>query len=183
MALVEIAPPAYDVVVDLRYATADNLTGQPIYRRSACYLHEDAAQALRRAMALAEPLGLRLHVFDAYRPPAAQWALWNHMPNSEFIADPRRGSHHSRGVAVDLTLAARDGRKLEMGTGFDAITPLSYHADTAVSHEAQRNRLLLLGLMSAAGWDFYSKEWWHYQLFQPRRYPLVEDGALAPPMM
>jgi D-alanyl-D-alanine dipeptidase len=183
MALVEIAPPAHDVFVDLRYATAGNLTGQPIYRRSACYLHEDAAEALGRASALAAPLGLKLCVFDAYRPPAAQWALWNHMPNPEFIADPQRGSHHSRGVAVDLTLATRDGRNLEMGTGFDAITPLSYHADTAVSQEAQRNRLLLLGLMSAAGWDFYSKEWWHYQLFQPRRYPLVEDGVLAPAMM
>jgi D-alanyl-D-alanine dipeptidase len=70
-----------------------------------------------------------------------------------------------------------------MGTGFDAITPMSYHADLAVSPEAQRNRLLLLGLMSAAGWDFYAKEWWHYQLFQPRRYPLIDDGAQAPALM
>lgn len=183
MALVEIAPPAYDVFVDLRYATADNLTEKPIYRQASCYLHPDAAKALARAAALAVPLGLKLYVFDAYRPPAAQWALWNHLPNSEFIADPRRGSHHSRGVAVDLTLATPDGRALEMGTGFDAITPLSYHADTAVSLEAQRNRFLLLGIMSAAGWDFYAKEWWHYQLFQPRGYPLIEDGAMAPAMM
>ena len=70
-----------------------------------------------------------------------------------------------------------------MGTGFDAITPLSYHADTAVSPEAQRNRLLLLGIMSAAGFDFYSKEWWHYQLFQSRTYPLIDDVAMAPSMM
>lgn len=181
--LEEIAPPAFDLFVDLRYGAGDNLTGKPIYRRSACYLHPDAAQLLRRAAELARPLGLKLYVFDAYRPPAAQWALWNHMPNPDFIADPRRGSHHSRGVAVDLTLATPQGDRLEMGTGFDAITPMSYHADLAVSPEAQRNRLLLLGLMSAAGWDFYSKEWWHYQLFQPRRYPVIEDGACAPAMM
>ncbi len=182
-ALVEIAAPTFDGFVDLRYATADNLTGKPIYKRPLCFLHPDAAQALRRAADLARPLGLRLYIFDAYRPSAAQWALWNHTPNTEFIADPRRGSHHSRGVAVDLTLATPAGVVLEMGTGFDAITPLSYHADTTVSPEAQRNRFLLLGLMSGAGWDFYSKEWWHYQLFQPRRYPLIEDGAQAPTMM
>lgn len=183
MGLVEIAPPAFDVFVDLRYATADNLTGKPIYRRASCYLQDDAATKLQRAIGLAAPLGLKLYVFDAYRPPAAQWALWNHLPNSDFIADPRRGSPHGRGVAVDLTLATQDGRKLEMGTGFDAITPQSYHADTVVSPEAQRNRLLLLGIMSAAGWDFYSKEWWHYQLFQARSYPLIDDGAMAPAMM
>lgn len=182
-ALVEIAPPAFDGLIDLRYATADNLTGKPIYRRASCYLHPDAAALLTRAAGLARPLGLRLCVLDAYRPPAAQWALWNHMPDTEFIADPRRGSHHSRGVAVDLTLATPEGRVLEMGTGFDAITKLSYHADTSMSPEAQRNRLLLLGLMSAAGWDFYTKEWWHYQLFQPRRYPLIDDGAEAPALM
>lgn len=183
MSLVEIAAPAFDVFVDLRYATADNLTGNPIYRRAACYLRDEAAAMLRRACDLARPLGLRLCIFDAYRPPAAQWALWNHMPNPEFIADPKRGSHHSRGVAVDLTLATTDGRKLDMGTDFDAITPLSYHADTAVSPEAQRNRLVLLGLMSAAGWDFYAKEWWHYQMFQPRNFPLIEDGAMVPSIM
>jgi len=183
MALVEIAAPAFDVFVDFRYATADNLTGNPIYRRAACYLRAEAAAMLQRACDLARPLGLKLCIFDAYRPPAAQWALWNHMPDPEFIADPKRGSHHSRGVAVDLTLATPDGRMLEMGTGFDAITPLSYHADTAVSPEAQRNRLVLLGLMSAAGWDFYAKEWWHYQMFQPRTFPLLEDGAMAPSIM
>lgn len=182
-ALEEIAPPAFDLFVDLRCAAGDNLTGKPIYRRAGCYLHPDAAVLLRRAMDLARPLGLKLHIFDAYRPPAAQWALWNHMPNPDFIADPRRGSHHSRGVAVDLTLATPGGARLDMGTGFDAITPMSYHADLAVSPGARRNRLLLLGLMSAAGWDFYSKEWWHYQLFQPRRYPPIDDGARAPAMM
>ncbi len=60
-----------------------------------------------------------------------------------------------------------------MGTAFDAFTPLSHHGRTDVSAEAQRNRLLLMGLMTAAGWDFYRNEWWHYQLFDARRYPLV----------
>jgi len=70
-----------------------------------------------------------------------------------------------------------------MGTPFDAVTPLSHHASTGVPVEAQRNRFLLLGLMSAAGWDFYGREWWHYQLFDPRRYPLLGNGDAPAPMM
>jgi D-alanyl-D-alanine dipeptidase len=178
MKLVAITPSEYDLEIALAYATANNFTGRPIYRADAgCWLHPDAAACLARAVELANPLGLRLHIFDAFRPQAAQWALWNFNPDPEFIADPRRGSPHSRGAAVDLTLLDSQGRALEMGTPFDDFTQASHHASTAVTIEAQRNRLLLLGLMTAAGWDFYRNEWWHYQLFDARaRYPLIEDA-------
>ena len=105
MPLVEITPEAYDVELDIVYATDRNFTGQPIYRRAACYLHPDAAELLRRAVELAAPLGYRLRVFDGFRPTEAQWTLWRHFPNPDYIADPRVGSPHARGVAVDLTLA------------------------------------------------------------------------------
>ena len=180
--LVAIAPPDFDVDVTLAYATEANLTGQPVYRNAECWLHREAADKLAAAAALARPLGLRLRIFDALRPVEAQWALWNARPDPEFLADPRRGSPHSRGVAVDLTLLDGD-RELEMGTPFDAFTPLSHHGRTDVSAEAQRNRLLLMGLMTSAGWDFYRNEWWHYQLFDQRRYPLVSDADLPRPMM
>ncbi|MBI3452558.1 MAG: D-alanyl-D-alanine dipeptidase [Rhodospirillales bacterium] len=183
MSLVLIAPPAFDIELDIAYATSANFTGKPIYRRAAAYLHETAVEHLRRAIALAAPLGLRFKIFDAFRPGEAQWVMWNHTPDPEFLADPRRGSAHSRGAAVDLTLIDRDGRELEMGTGFDAFTPLSHHASVAVPEAAQRNRFLLLGLMSAAGWDFYKNEWWHYQLFEPKRFPLLSDAALSPGLM
>jgi D-alanyl-D-alanine dipeptidase len=183
MALVPIAPPAYDVDLEIAYATANNVAGKPVYARPRAYLHEDAAAALARAITLAAALGLRLKIFDAFRPTEAQWMLWNARPDPEFLADPRRGSPHSRGVAVDLTLVERDGRELDMGTGFDAFTPLSHHGNTAVSATAQRNRAILLGIMTAAGWDFYRNEWWHYQLFNSRRYPLYSDSALAEGLM
>lgn len=183
MALVPIRPPEFDVDIALAYATPNNITGKPIYAHARCYLHEDAAAALARAIALAAPLGLRFKLFDAFRPTEAQWVLWNARPDPEFLADPRRGSPHSRGVAVDLTLVDRDGVELDMGTGFDAFTPLAHHASTNVSETAQRNRAILLGLMTAAGWDFYRNEWWHYQLFNPRRYPLYSDSALSEGLM
>jgi D-alanyl-D-alanine dipeptidase len=182
MELVEITAEGRGVVLDIAYATERNITGAAVYRRAACYLHRDAAARLDKAIALARPLGFRLKIFDAFRPTEAQWTLWHARPDPEFLADPRRGSPHSRGVAVDLTLVDEAG-ELDMGTGFDAFTPLSHHADTEVSPRAQRNRLILLGLMSAAGWDFYSREWWHYQLFNPRQYPLLSDSVLTPGMM
>jgi D-alanyl-D-alanine dipeptidase len=109
--------------------------------------------------------------------------MWNHTPDPDFLADPRRGSPHSRGVAIDLTLIDGSGAELDMGTGFDAFTPRSHHGDTTVSPEAQRNRLILLGLMTSAGWDFYRNEWWHYQLFDARRFPVLSDSAMSPGLM
>lgn len=183
MPLVEITPQSHDVDLDIAYATPRNITGRPVYGRAACYLHADAAQRLEKAIALARALDLRLRIFDTFRPSEAQWALWAARPDPEFLADPRQGSPHSRGVAVDLTLVAPDGMALDMGTDFDAFTPLSHHGHTGIPPAAQRNRLLLLGLMTAAGWDFYANEWWHYQLFDARRYPLLSDADLDEPMM
>ena len=183
MTLVRIAPPNFDVDLDIAYATTRNFTGKPVYARAVAYLHPEAAERLRAAIALAAAIGLRLRIFDAFRPSEAQWALWAHTPDPEFLADPRRGSPHSRGAAVDLTLLDGAGRALDMGTEFDAFTPLSHHASTAVTAAAQRNRLTLLGLMTAAGWDFYRNEWWHYQLFQARRLPTLSDSVLRERMM
>ncbi len=184
MTLAAITPPAYDVTIDLRYATPANFTGKPVYARAEAFLHADAARHLSRAIGLAAALGLRLKIFDAFRPSEAQWALWNFRPDPDFIADPRRGSPHSRGVAVDLTLVdAASGKEIDMGTEFDAFTPLSYHGSTEVGVEAQRNRHMLLGLMSAAGWDFYMREWWHYQLFESKRYPVLSDSVLPAGLM
>ena len=179
MKLIPITEQTHDVELQLAYATRDNFTGQPIYRRAECFLHTEAEICLQRAIELARPLGLRLRIFDAFRPQEAQWQLWQYMPNPEFVADPRQGSSHSRAIAVDLTLVDRaSGQALDMGTPFDDFTAQSHHGRRDISLDAQRNRLLLLGLMTAAGWDYYTYEWWHYNLFNPRHYPLLGDAVL-----
>ena len=179
MTLIPITPATHGVEIDLKYATADNFTGAPVYAHADCYLHTEAEKSLRLAVDLAARQGWRLRIFDAFRPSQAQWTLWNHTPDPDFLADPRRGSPHSRGVAVDLTLVEQSsGEALDMGTGFDAFTPLSHHANTEISAQAQKNRLLLMGLMSTAGWDFYRNEWWHYQLFDSRDYAVLGDDDL-----
>jgi D-alanyl-D-alanine dipeptidase len=183
MPLVEITPKTHGVALDIAYATPRNVTGRPVYRRAACWLHPEAAAMLARSVELARPHGLQLKIFDAFRPAEAQWLLWAARPDPEFLADPRRGSPHSRGAAIDLTLT-EGNEELDMGTGFDAFTSLSHHASAEVSRSAQRNRLLLLGIMTASGWDFYRNEWWHYQLFDAHgRYPLLSDSVLPQPMM
>lgn len=184
MALVAITPPDYDLVLEIAYATPANFTGKPVYKRPDCYLNPEAAQLLQRAIELARPLGYRFKIFDAFRPSEAQWILWNHSPDPDFLADPRRGSPHSRGAAVDLTLIDAQGRELDMGTPFDAFTPLSHHGNREISAEAQRNRMILMGIMTTAGWDFYRNEWWHYQLFNARdRFPVLSDSVLPRGMM
>lgn len=183
MLLVEVKAPDWPVYLDIAYAGTGNFTGRPVYRRAACFLNPEAAQLLRRTVDLAAGLGLRLKLFDGFRPSEAQWALWKHTPDPDFLADPRRGSPHSRGAAIDLTLVDGSGAELDMGTAFDAFTPLSHHGRTDLPAAAQQNRALLLGLMTAAGWDFYRNEWWHYQLFQPRRFPLLSDSAAGTGMI
>ncbi len=183
-ALIPIEPPDFDVEIALAYATDDNVTGKAIYRRAAPQLHPEAATALARAAELAAAIGLRLKIFDAYRPAEAQWYLWRAFPDPKFVADPREGSNHSRGIAVDLTLVeAGNGRALDMGTPFDDFRPLAHHGRSDLPASVQRNRAVLLGLMTAAGWDWNRYEWWHYQLFDPLRYPLLADTAAPRPLM
>jgi D-alanyl-D-alanine dipeptidase len=181
--LVPIGPPDFDVEVALAYATPDNFTGRPVYRRARCYLHPKAAEHLKLAIGLARHIGYRLKIFDAFRPTEAQWVLWNHTPDPIYLADPRRGSPHSRGVAVDLTLLDGSGVEVDMGTGFDDLAPRSHHGCLDVAPAAGRHRAILLGLMTAAGWDNYRNEWWHYQLFDSHDYPLLSDGDLADGLM
>ena len=96
------------------------------------------------------------------------------LPDPNFIAPPDKGSPHSRGVAIDLTLT-RDGEELDMGTDFDEFSRLSYHGNLEISEESYKNRLLLLGIMTDSGWDFYRNEWWCHQLFNSRKFPIIDD--------
>ena len=100
--------------------------------------------------------------------------MWDKLPDPNFIAPPYKGSPHSRGVAVDLTLT-HDGEDLDMGTDFDEFSRLSYHGNTEISKKSFKNRLILLGIMTDSGWDFYRNEWWHYQLFNSKQFPIIND--------
>lgn len=184
--LIEITPKSHNVEIWLAYAMPQNFTGQPVYRADArCFLNTEAAEKLAKASDYAQALGYHFRVYDAFRPSEAQWKLWEHTPDPDFLADPKRGSPHSMGAAVDLSLIdSQTGQELDFGTQFDAFTPLSHHGNQQISAEAQRNRHLLMGIMTTAGWDFYRHEWWHYQLFNARaNWPVLTDVEAKTRMM
>lgn len=176
--LIEITPETHGVLLDLVYATDRNFTGRPIYGEARCLLHRNAEPGLKRAVQLAALAGLRLKVFDAYRPPSAQAVFWLHLPDPRFVADAKEGSNHSRGVALDLTLVDGNGGELDMGTTFDAMTEQSYHFHPEVTALAQRNRLWLVAIMGEAGFGRIDTEWWHYELLDAATYPLIAEGGL-----
>ena len=167
----------------LAYGTSHNFTGQKIYETSRCYLRDEAYECFLKASDLAQNMGYGIKVFDAFRPAEAQKKLWEFCPNPLYVTNPQRGSPHTRGIAIDLTLTDSKGNDVDMGTPFDDFTSLSHHRSTEVSPAAQRHRFLLLGLMTAAGFDFYENEWWHYQLHQASAYPLLEDKDAPFPLM
>ncbi len=168
----------YGVIIDLVYATENNIAGKVVYQSAQCALHPDAAALLRRAAKLARAAGYTLKIFDGYRPPAAQRIFWTALPDAQYIADPTQGSNHSRGTAVDVTLLDGRGVALDMGTGFDAMEDASHHDYADLPQEIQKNRLLLLGIMLHAGFRGIKSEWWHYELPDAKRYPVLESDIV-----
>ncbi|MBM3007171.1 D-alanyl-D-alanine dipeptidase [Citrobacter freundii] len=161
--------------IDLKYATADNITGAPIYREARCLLHTEAVTALAKSISIAQLAGLSLVVYDAYRPQQAQAILWNACPDPQYVVDVAIGSNHSRGTAIDVTLMDDRGHLLDMGAGFDEMDDRSHAWHPSVPPAAQRNRLLLNAIMFGGGFVGINSEWWHFELPDAARYPLLDD--------
>jgi len=163
------------VGVELRYATADNFVGRDLYTPLDCaWLHRDGADALARSAAwLAQTRpGHGLLVLDALRPQRVQEQLWAALQGTdllEYLANPVRGSIHSFGMAVDVTIVDAQGRELDMGTPFDDLTKLSHPAlevaflqSGELTQQQIDNRQLLRNAMAAGGWVGINSEWWHF---------------------
>jgi D-alanyl-D-alanine dipeptidase len=178
--LVDVAHVIPDVVLDMRYATADNFLEAQVYPTGArCLLRPDAARMLARAAERLREQGFRLRVYDCYRPRSVQWKMWEILPRPGYVADPRKGSNHNRGAAVDLTLATLDGAQVEMPTPFDTFSPAAHHGYTGGSEASRRHREVLKEAMQAAGFRINRMEWWHYDLPGATRMPVL-DVPLVP---
>lgn len=190
---VEMNQALPEAIYDIRYYTDNNFVGEPVvgYQAPKCILQQQAAQALQQVAATASEQGLKLKIFDCYRPQrsVAHFMRWaqdlsdtstkaDYYPNlpkdklvGEYIAER---SGHSRGATVDLTLARQDGegnwQELDMASPFDMFDPLSNTANPTISTEQAANRQLLKHLMESAGFSNYAMEWWHYSLV-PQPYP------------
>jgi len=177
--LVQITESKHDVLIELIYASQNNFTGQLIYEHPLCFLHASAEAGLQKAIMAARSFGYRIKIFDAYRPQEAQEALWTFLPDPDYIADPVKGSNHTRGVAVDLTLVGADGHALDMGTPVDTMSAASHHFYAAHSSTVQVNRMRLLTIMLEAGFVHHSNEWWHYQLPNASQFDLLGSPELT----
>jgi D-alanyl-D-alanine dipeptidase len=175
--LIAINQEEFEVELDIRYATKNNVCKQELYSSAFCFLQESTIKPLKQAIKLAKNQGLKLKIFDGFRPLIVQKFMYNYFSEEiykGFISNPNYGViSHCRGVAIDLTLIDEKGKELEMGTDFDEFSNKAYHANQDISALAQKNRFILMGIMLSSGWDFYSQEWWHYQLFNPRDYPVI----------
>ncbi len=181
--LVELKRLVPDTGVDLRYGTSDNIIKQPVYPPDArCLVVPPLGAALSCANEKLRESGLRLVAWDCYRPLAVQKALWAIMPRRGYVADPRSGSHHNRGAAIDVTLSALDGGAVEVPTGFDEFSRAAHHHADGGTPAARRHRELLHAAMVGCGLKRNFMEWWHYELpdavsFPLRDEPLVDAGA------
>jgi len=169
-----------NVLVDLKYATADNFLNKRVYNDvDRALAHRKAAEKFRRATELLQVKapGFRFRIYDALRPRSAQWELWKVVVGTaqeKYVANPERGSVHNFGFALDLTLDGPNGEPLDMGTGFDAFVDESqpryedqFYSEGKLSDTHMKNRELLRFVMVGAGFIQLPHEWWHFDALPP----------------
>lgn len=151
------------LVEDMRYATPHNFLHTAVYTDNRCWLKKSVANKLAVAARHLDNrrYGFRLKVWDCYRPRAVQYKMWEVMPDARYVADPKKGSRHNTGNAVDLTIVDAQGREVEMPTEFDNFTPQAW-PNAPTTPEAAYNRELLRYVMEQAGFKRLKTEWWHF---------------------
>ena len=175
--LVELTTLDASIKLDIRYATANNLAGRPVYAQARAFLQRPAADALVRAHRRLEKSGVGLLIFDGYRPWRVTKLFWDITPpdKREFVADPASGSKHNRGCAVDLSLFdRRTGREIEMPSVYDEMSPRAYPDYAEGPAGPRKMRDLLRHAMEAEGFIVEPNEWWHFNYKDWQQYPILD---------
>ena len=153
------------VVLDLRYATKNNFTKFQIYDCARCFLRPELAKRIKTLQKdISNRYGMKLKLFDCYRPRPAQQKLWDIVPNETYVTNPAKGSMHNRGLAVDITLINKDGEELNMGTAFDHFGVDAHTTNRNLPEDVLKNRDILTKLMEVHGLKGITSEWWHFSL-------------------
>jgi zinc D-Ala-D-Ala dipeptidase len=175
--LIEIKSKTSGIQLDLRYASANNFTGRVLYSQARAFLQGVAADALMRARDSAMKDGYGLTLFDAYRPWRVTKQLWDATPRSQrnYVANPKRGSRHNRGCAVDLSLHALEtGALVEMPSAFDDFSERAHRNYMRASADAIANRARLARYMEGEGFIGMSNEWWHFDYKDWQDFPVLD---------
>lgn len=166
------------VVLDLRYATTNNITGTVLYPEAKAYLRQETIRKLRRVARELREEGYRLVIWDAWRPASAQRALWKAKPDGKFLTPPSKISRHRRGTSVDVSLADGNGKILAMPSEFDEFNAKADEDFSDVPKEAAHRARILRNAMFEAGFSGVPDEWWHYDLRDWADYEPVEGKQM-----
>lgn len=164
-ALVELIKLDSAIHLDIRYAGSNNFIGSPVYKEARAFLQKPAAEALVEINKELKSFGYGLLIFDGYRPWSVTKLFWDITPeeNKKFVADPKKGSRHNRGCAVDVSLYdLSSGKAVEMTGEYDEMSERSYPTYTGGTTEQRKMRDLLRSKMEANGFKVYAYEWWHF---------------------
>lgn len=153
-----------DFVLDMKYATTDNFLKEKVYDCPECILRYKTIKALLSANNSFIKKGYRIKIYDCYRPLEIQKKMWKIVSNPEYVANPKKGSIHNRGGAVDISLVDKNGFEINMGTTFDYFGPEASHNYLGLSKEIVENRKLLKKIMIKNHFLSFDSEWWHYNL-------------------
>ena len=177
--LVDVQSVDSTILVDLRYATPDNITGHALYPPGTpALVRPTTAKRLARAQAYLRARGFGLKIWDAYRPLSAQLELWMKSHNGSYVADPQNGngSLHSWGVAVDATLVDSFGHDVAMPTKFDefnSAAKLHYHGDDSL---VRQHLQVLQRAMKEGGFYGMRTEWWHFIAYDWKKYAPIREA-------
>ncbi len=163
--LVELTQLDKTIKLDVRYARSDNFVGRAVYTEARAFLQKPAAEALLRVHRKLKKQNLGLMIFDGYRPWSVTKIFWEVTPEDKrkFVANPKTGSRHNRGCAVDLSLYdLKTGKLVEMPTDFDDFTDEASPSYDGATKKQKKNRDLLRQMMEAEGFTVNDNEWWHF---------------------
>jgi len=175
--LVELSKLDPTIKLDIRYATANNFLGTPVYSQARAFLQRPAAEALARANHTLKAQGYGLLVHDGYRPWYVTKMFWDATPDDKkkiFVADPAEGSRHNRGCAVDLTLYdLKTGKEVEMPSLYDEMTERAYSDYGGGTADQKEHRSILRHAMEQEGFTVLPEEWWHFDYKDWKEYPIL----------
>ena len=174
--LVELITLDPTIKLDIRYATNNNFLSTPMYSQARAFMERPAAEAVVRANHALREKGYGLLIHDAYRPWYVTKMFWDATPDDKkiFVADPKEGSKHNRGCAVDLTLYdLRTGAVVKMPSGYDEMSQRAYADYLGGTPEERERRAILRQAMEKEGFTVYPQEWWHFDYKDWKHYPII----------
>lgn len=171
---VNIEEMSDEFVLDMKYATSDNFLKEKVYSCAKCYVRAEVAEALIKVNNELLSQGYRIKFFDCYRPYSVQKKMWKIFPNPGYVADPKGGSIHNKGAAVDITLVRSAGGHVDMGTDFDHFGKEAHHSYSALSRTVLGNRKLLREAMEKYGFKTIRTEWWHYNFIGSGKFKISD---------